>query len=273
MKSNFLIITILILFTGCYESDNIYVNYPQKSYNNKSYNNKSNAKYKNRKIQKPYCVLGRWYCPAPTYKGEVFTGVASWYGPNFHGKLTANGEVYNMYAYTAANKTLPLGTVVEVTNLNNNKSVVVRVNDRGPFVKERIIDLSYAAGKKIGIDKTGTAPVKIVVLSTPISTNKINIPQKKNLKKLILNTPVTIKPKISSNINTKAEKNGKISIQIGAFSSLNGANIIKEKYKSLNPYIKKINNIYKVYVGHFNSRDEAVKFKTKYNLNGFLVRM
>lgn len=265
MRSSFLIVAILILFTGCYESDNIYVN-------NIPQNSNYTTKYKNTKIQKPYCVLGRWYCPAPTYKGEVFTGVASWYGPDFHGKLTANGEVYNMYGYTAANKTLPLGTIVQVTNLNNNKSVVVRINDRGPFVKERIIDLSYAAGKKIGIDKTGTAPVKIVVLSTPISTNKINIPQKKNLKKLILTTPVTIKPKISSNINTKVEKNGKISIQIGAFSSLSGANTIKNKYKNLNPYIKKVNNIYKVYVGNFNSRDEALKFKTEHSLNGFLVR-
>ncbi len=91
-------------------------------------------------------------------------GIASWYGKEDHGDFTASGEPYNMYAYTAAHKTLPFGTLVKVINLKNGKSVVVRINDRGPFVKNRIIDLSYASAKKIGLIKDGTAPVIIQVL-------------------------------------------------------------------------------------------------------------
>lgn len=96
--------------------------------------------------------------------GNIQKGIASWYGEDFHGKLTSNKEIYNMHAMTAAHKTLPFGTYVRVTNLTNGKSVVVRINDRGPFVKGRIIDLSYAAAKKLGMSETGVAPVEIKVL-------------------------------------------------------------------------------------------------------------
>ncbi|RKX71460.1 hypothetical protein DRP53_01395 [candidate division WOR-3 bacterium] len=91
-------------------------------------------------------------------------GKASWYGKEFHGKRTASGEIFNMYAFTAAHRTLPFGTKVRVTNLANGKSVVVKINDRGPFVRGRIIDLSYAAAKKIGLVRMGVAKVKIEVL-------------------------------------------------------------------------------------------------------------
>ena len=97
--------------------------------------------------------------------GAIQTGVASWYGPGFHGKRTANGEVYNQYELTAAHPTLPLGTRVMVTNRNTRQSVEVRINDRGPFVGGRAIDLSYAAARSIGIYEPGTAPVRIEVLS------------------------------------------------------------------------------------------------------------
>jgi len=103
---------------------------------------------------------GMQYFPS----GDEQKGLASWYGTDFHGKTTSNKEVYNMYAMTAAHKTLPFGSYVRVTNLNNGKSVIVRINDRGPFVKGRIIDLSYAAAKKLGMSETGVAPVKIKVL-------------------------------------------------------------------------------------------------------------
>jgi len=89
-------------------------------------------------------------------------GVASYYGPKFHGKKTASGEVFDMYKLTAAHRTLPFGTRVRVTNLENSKSVVVRINDRGPFIKGRIIDLSFEAARRIGI--TGLAKVKLIVL-------------------------------------------------------------------------------------------------------------
>jgi len=97
--------------------------------------------------------------------GYVQTGVASWYGEDFHGKKTSSLEIYDMNDLTAAHNTLPLGTFVAVTNLNNSRSVVVRINDRGPFVKNRVIDLSYAAARAIDMIGTGTAPVRIEVLS------------------------------------------------------------------------------------------------------------
>ncbi len=100
-------------------------------------------------------------------RGFIQEGIASWYGPMFNGRRTANGEIYNMFALTAAHKTLPFGTCVKVINLKNGKSVVVRINDRGPFVKGRIIDLSYAAAKVIGLDKMGIAPVKLIKVNCP----------------------------------------------------------------------------------------------------------
>lgn len=97
-------------------------------------------------------------------EGNIHTGLASWYGEDFHGKLTSNMEIYNMNDMTAAHKTLPFGTRVIVTNLNNNKSVTVRINDRGPFVEGRDIDLSYAAAKVLGMIGPGVVPVTIEVL-------------------------------------------------------------------------------------------------------------
>lgn len=96
----------------------------------------------------------------------VQTGLASWYGPGFHGKQTANGEIYDQYELTAAHKTLPLGTRVMVTNEDTNQSIEVRINDRGPFVSGRIIDLSYAAARSVGVYGPGVAPVRVEVLSS-----------------------------------------------------------------------------------------------------------
>ncbi len=102
----------------------------------------------------------------PSHEGYARTskGMASWYGPGFHGKLTASGEPYNMYALTCAHQTLPLGTKLRVTNVLNGESVLLTVNDRGPFVKDRIIDLSYAAAKKLDVIGPGTAKVRLEVL-------------------------------------------------------------------------------------------------------------
>ncbi len=113
----------------------------------------------------PYKVMGKWYYPIKTVRNFKQRGLASWYGKKFHGRKTANGEVYNMYAMTAAHKTLPLGVFVEVFNVANGKNCIVRVNDRGPFVKNRIIDLSYKAAKILGVDGPGTAKVMIKVVS------------------------------------------------------------------------------------------------------------
>lgn len=98
---------------------------------------------------------------------KVQVGVASYYGVEFHGRPTASGEIYNMNALTAAHPTLPMGTLVKVTNLANNKSVIVRINDRGPFKKNRIIDVSYEAAKQLGFLNDGTALVKIELIELP----------------------------------------------------------------------------------------------------------
>jgi len=118
---------------------------------------------------KPYRVMGKWYQPLPSADGFRQEGVASWYGDDFHGKRTSSGEVYNMNAMTAAHKTLPLGTVVRVRHLETQKVVTVRINDRGPFVRERVIDLSARAAKDIGILDAGTGTVEIVALGKPES--------------------------------------------------------------------------------------------------------
>ncbi len=109
----------------------------------------------------PYVVFGRRYELMTDYQGYRERGIASWYGTKFHGRLTSNGEVYDLYKMTAAHKTLPIPVYVEVTNLNNGRRAIVRVNDRGPFHDDRVIDLSYAAAVKLGFADKGTAPVEI----------------------------------------------------------------------------------------------------------------
>ena len=137
MKISFI---ILLLFVTCTVSPR----YNATSNNNiSSSNDKKNKKITSKKIMR---------------------GISSWYGPNFHGKLTANGEIYDMYGTTAAHKTLPLNSIVRVTNLENNKSLILKINDRGPYVGDRILDCSYGAAKKLGFDKQGTTSVEIKVI-------------------------------------------------------------------------------------------------------------
>lgn len=112
----------------------------------------------------PYTVLGQTYVLLPSSKGYRQTGMASWYGTKFHGQSTSNGETYDVYEMTAAHKTLPIPTYVLVTNLENNRQAIVRVNDRGPFVSNRIIDLSYAAAVKLGYANKGTAFVEVAAI-------------------------------------------------------------------------------------------------------------
>jgi len=115
--------------------------------------------------QKPYTIKNITYYPIPHAHGFTERGVASWYGKKFHGRTTSNGERYNMYAMTAAHKTLPMNTMLLVKNLENGKETIVRVNDRGPFVRGRIIDLSYSAAQNLDIVQKGLARVQIVALA------------------------------------------------------------------------------------------------------------
>jgi len=112
----------------------------------------------------PYIINDRLYSPLPSSVGYEEVGIASWYGSDFHGRNTSNGETYNMHAITAAHKLLPMQTMLLVENLDNGKEIVVRVNDRGPFIQGRIIDLSYGAAQKIALIDSGTARVKVTAL-------------------------------------------------------------------------------------------------------------
>lgn len=161
---------------------------------------------------KPYVVNGERYYPLPDADGFVQFGKASWYGKKFHGRPTSSGEKYNMHERTAAHKTLPLGTHVKVTNLTNQKEVVVRINDRGPFVKGRIIDLSYAAAQGIGLTGPGTAEVKIVALGKEVEE---------------LKSPTGVKPVIETeDLNT-----GEFAVQVGAFKSKENATRLADRLR------------------------------------------
>lgn len=204
---------------------------------------------------KPYKVLGKWYQPIPHSQGFSQRGKASWYGRKFHGRKTANGEAYNMYAMTAAHKTLPLGTYVRVKNLQNNREIDVRINDRGPFVRGRIIDLSYTGAKKLGIVGPGTAPVKITALGTPVQSK-------------------TKKGSIRSYVPLDYYK-GNFTVQIGAFSDRNNAERLKQKldltYK--NAHITIYNNgdetFYRVRVGRCSTLEKAIEYENKLIESGF----
>ena len=118
----------------------------------------------NYKIGNPYQIGGVWYYPAVDYN-YVETGIGSWYGPKFHGRQTAHGEIFDMNAVTAAHRTLPLPSMVRVTNLRNGRTLKVLVNDRGPFARNRIIDLSRRSAQLLGLERAGTAPVKVEIMA------------------------------------------------------------------------------------------------------------
>ena len=188
--------------------------------------------------------------------GYTQEGIASWYGPDFHGRRTANGEIYNMYAHTAASKTLPFNTIVKVVNLNNGRSTVVRINDRGPFVKGRIIDLSYAAAKDIGMIGTGTAPVRLIVIGRNGRVEN-SPPPADRLDKITIDTT------IDGGFDTYA-------VQLGSFRSLYNAIRYKDKLAGIIKGVYIVSRMvggekfYRVLVGSFESRDEALRFALKY---------
>jgi len=202
---------------------------------------------------RPYCVLGKRYTPISVKIGQTMEGVSSWYGPDFHGKQTSSGEIYNMYAHTAAHKIWPMGTMVKVTNLDNGRNTVVRINDRGPFVRGRIIDCSYKAGQELGLDKTGTARVRLEVLGfTDKAHCNTSASQYKNNKH------------VESGKNTT-----NLVLQVGAFRRYEGAVLCQRKYAHYNPkynvVIKKTLEensapLYRVRIVGFKSEEEEENF-------------
>jgi len=192
---------------------------------------------------KPYKALGKWYQPIGSSHGFRQHGLASWYGKKFHGRKTSNGETYDMYEISAAHKTLPFDTYVRVHNLSNGKKLDVRINDRGPFVRGRIIDLSYKAAQELGIVGPGTASVEVVALGVAVKP-KTEIKTEKSYK------PVDY-------------YSGNFTFQVGAFIDGQNAEKLKaeldQKYK--NAHIAKFDNgseiFYRVRVGKFSTLEQA----------------
>ncbi len=188
---------------------------------------------------KPYTINGKTYYPVASANGYNETGVASWYGPKFHGKKTASGERYNQNAMTAAHKTLPFGTRLRVTNLDNNKNVTVVVNDRGPFVDGRIIDLSRAAANKLDMMHSGTARVKLQSLDSAGKSNAVNV-------------------------KSVAGSGGNYYVQVGAFSSRVNADATAAKLKQsgYNTYVKSgKQSEYVVHAGTYSTKEQAEQIR------------
>jgi rare lipoprotein A len=182
-----------------------------------------------------YIDRGIKYYPRYVAKGLVKIGKASWYGKPFHGRLTSSGERYNMYNMTAAHRTYAINTILKVTNLENKKSVKVRVNDRGPFYTSRDIDLSYGAAKKIGLTHKGVGRVKIEVIS---SSKKAKLAHKRAIKK----RKITKIKKANTKKVQKAKytKKAKMhTVQIASFTNMKSAKAFKEKNRLKNMIIIK----------------------------------
>ena len=290
----FLIFCSSFLFTGCSTKQTYDYSSYRKDTGDKSINN---SEAMHRATMRPYNVFGIRYYPFVANVGDQFDGIASWYGPDFHAKKTSNGEIYNMYAMTAAHKTLPMNTVVRVDNLDNGRSTIVRINDRGPFVAGRIIDLSNKAAHEIDMVRKGTARVKVTVLGynglidDKNAPNVNSIEQKPEVEKIevieedvvatnintnigMVSAPITTS-KSSSKESSKSSSGGKFSIQVGAFSLQAGASKTVDEYKAKFPSkkIEYVENggIYRVYIRGFSSYDDGQNFKAKNSLTNAIV--
>ena len=276
-------LVIVLLITGCSsKTTRVSSSDINKIYKNTSNSNIRNSKAMHRATLRPYTVFGEKYYPFIPNVSDEFRGIASWYGPNFHAKKTSNGETYNMYDLTAAHKTLPMNTVVRVDNLENGKSVVVRINDRGPFVDGRIIDLSNTAAHKIDMVRKGTARVKVTVLGYNGEIQNYNAPTKQAYKVVVKPKVVVqdIKPIAPMKIEEKTLAYDNYNIQVGAFSKLDGAMLTKRKYENIlnNQYkvdvVKVVSNdrfLHKVLIRGFNSRNQAQMFKDLNGLNNAVI--
>jgi rare lipoprotein A len=198
-----------------------------------------------------YDVLGKRYYVIASSRGYIESGIASWYGTKFHGQRTSSGETYDMNAMTAAHKTLPLPTYVEVTNLENRKTVVVKVNDRGPFHENRIIDLSYAAAIKLGITARGTGLVEVRAIDPAhyVGSNK--------------QAPVEPATRVADN-------SLRFFIQVGAFADLMKAENLRDRLAVLGSSLVNISKaeisgktLYRVRIGPLDSIEYADQIVTK----------
>jgi rare lipoprotein A len=217
----------------------------------------------NRFANRPYSVFGREYVPATSLRPYRERGVASWYGRMFHGQRTAIGETYDMYAMSAAHPTLPLPSYARVTNTATGKSVVVRVNDRGPFLHDRVIDLSYAAAMRIGIAQKGSGEVEVEAI----------IPGETTLTAAAPLPPVASAPAAPPLAGTPPSEvrtpvpvtaaDGGFNVQLGAFASnANAQEFMARLANQLAPVgveakVRQAGGLFRVYVGPYPTRDEA----------------
>lgn len=203
---------------------------------------------------KPYRVNGDWYHPIADARGFEERGIASWYGREFHGRKTSNGETYDMYGVSAAHKTLPLGTFVRVENLDNGRTLEVRVNDRGPFVRGRIIDLSYGAAQKLGIVEKGTAPVQVTALGAPVAPAAPGLPQQY--------APLDY-------------YSGNFTFQVGAFTDKTNAERLVQRLNQfyqnahMTTFFDGSRTFYRVRVGRSTDLEQAAAYETTLERNGF----
>lgn len=208
---------------------------------------------------RPYTVFGKTYVPVVDREPRKERGIASWYGKKFHGQKTSSGEIYDMFAMTAAHPTYPIPSYAKVTNVKNGKWVVVRINDRGPFHSNRIIDLSYAAAAKIGIASAGSGMVEVErVFESPEPQAKAGLPpQPPQPAQVAADTPV-IQPGMAG-----------LWLQLGAFSSRESADAFRDKMTrdlswNLEPIqLTTIGGLHRVRLGPYKNREEAAAIADK----------
>ncbi|MDI9246223.1 septal ring lytic transglycosylase RlpA family protein [Marinobacter sp. CHS3-4] len=208
----------------------------------------------------PYTVWGKSYRVMSSNERYVQQGTASWYGEKFHGHKTSNGEIFNMYAMSAAHKSLRIPSYARVTNLDNGRSVIVRVNDRGPFHGDRLIDLSYAAAKKLGYLGSGTARVEVAA---------INVRPDGSMT-------MAGKPFGGSSEPIASTGNQALFVQLGSFSHRSPAQMLLEQASQAisNPMrvreiVTESGRFHRVQVGPFHNEDEALEAQTRLEDRGF----
>ena len=212
----------------------------------------------------PYQVFGKTYFVLPSSENYRETGIASWYGRKFHGRRTSNGEIYDMYAMTAAHKSLPIPTYARVTNTENNRSIIVRINDRGPFHGPRIIDLSYVAALKLGFADKGTTEVLVEAID----------PSGKSTAKPA--TEARSAPSAGKNVPSLTQ--GRY-LQVGAFDNADAARALQKQVRTHTSkpiLVQQRDNLFKVWIGPVADKMELLVIKRMLqqsaNISGFLVK-
>lgn len=220
----------------------------------------------------PYTVLGKTYTVLPDSKGFVEQGIASWYGNKFHGRKTSNGEIYSMYGMTAAHKNLPIPSYVRVTNLDNGRQVVVRVNDRGPFHEGRVIDLTYAAASKLGFVKLGTAPVRVEAVGPGDQSATAQMAfvtaAPHQLSSASSSAPTVAMPKAPAPKHSAGyQLPANTFLQAGAFSNLSAAENLQARIDALTPLPVSVmppvnDSLYRVRVGPIDNNLVLMDLRT-----------